>query len=66
MTVDGETKLGNVTSGGPSPTLNEHIAMGYIDWAHRKAGTPVMMMVRGKLRPAIVAKMPFVETKYFR
>jgi len=55
-----------VTSGGPSPTLNENIAMGYVDGKYRKAGTPAKIQVRGKERPAIVTKMPFVPTKYFK
>ena len=55
-----------VTSGGPSPTLNENIAMGYVEGKYRKAGTQVKIQVRGKERAAVVTKMPFVPTKYFK
>jgi len=59
-------EIGVVTSGGPSPTLNENIAMGYVKGSHRKTGTKVRIQVRGKERPAVVTKMPFVPTKYYK
>ena len=43
-----------------------NISMGYIDKPHNKAGTEVMVKVRGKSSPAIVTKMPFVPTKYYK
>ena len=65
LSEDGK-EIGVVTSGGPSPTLNENIAMGYVEGNYRKAGTNVKIQVRGKERAAIVTKMPFVPTKYFK
>ena len=62
----GEKQIGKVTSGIPSPSLGKNIAMGYIENAFSKKGTTVEVEVRGKRRPAQIAKMPFVETKYFR
>ena len=59
-------EIGVITSGGPSPTLNQNIAMGYVQAAFRKVGTPVKILVRGKERTAVVTKMPFVPTKYFK
>ena len=59
-------EIGVVTSGGPSPTLGQNIAMGYVQGAYRKAGTNVKVQVRGKERPAVVSKLPFVPTKYFK
>jgi aminomethyltransferase len=59
-------KIGNVTSGCPSPTLKKNIAMGYIKDGMHKAGTEVSVVVRGKQRKAVVTKMPFVPSKYFK
>ncbi|KAK0656071.1 hypothetical protein B0T16DRAFT_398458 [Cercophora newfieldiana] len=59
-------KLGTVTSGCPSPTLGKNIAMGYVKDGFHKAGTEVDVVVRGKVRKAVVAKMPFVPTKYWK
>lgn len=60
------TKIGVVTSGGFGPTLNAPVAMGYVDAAHAKTGTPVNLIVRGKALPAIVADMPFIPHNYYR
>lgn len=62
---DGET-IGNVTSGCPSPTLGKNIAMGYIKDGWQKAGTEVGVLVRGKKRKAVVTKMPFVPSRYWK
>lgn len=59
-------KIGNITSGCPSPTLKKNIAMGYIQDGMHKAGTEVDVVVRGKKRKAVVTKMPFVPSKYFK
>ncbi|QIX01553.1 hypothetical protein AMS68_007070 [Peltaster fructicola] len=65
--VDAEGRsIGIITSGCPSPTLKKNIAMGYIKDGLHKAGTEVEVMVRGKARKAVVAKMPFIDTKYWR
>lgn len=59
-------KIGNVTSGCPSPTMGKNIAMGYIKDGFHKAGTEVNVVVRGKNRKAVVTKMPFVPSKYHK
>ncbi|KAK4250492.1 hypothetical protein C7999DRAFT_29077 [Corynascus novoguineensis] len=59
-------KLGAVTSGCPSPSLGKNIAMGYIKDGFHKAGTEVDVLVRGRPRKAVVTKMPFVPTKYWK
>ena len=59
-------KIGNITSGCPSPTLGKNIAMGYIKDGFHKSGTNVEVVVRGKKRKAQVAKMPFVPSKYWK
>lgn len=65
--VDAEgNKIGVITSGCPSPTLNKNIAMGYIKDGLHKSGTEVKVKVRGKERRAVVTKMPFVPSKYWK
>ncbi|KAK3311319.1 uncharacterized protein B0T15DRAFT_386506 [Chaetomium strumarium] len=59
-------KLGIVTSGCPSPSLSKNISMGYIRDGFHKAGTEVDVLVRGRPRKAVVAKMPFVPTRYWK
>lgn len=63
---DAGERIGNITSGCPSPTLKKNIAMGYIKDGLHKSGTVVDVVVRGKRRKATVAKMPFVASKYFK
>jgi aminomethyltransferase len=64
---DGEgNKVGVVTSGTFSPSLKKPIAMGYVESGLSKPGTEVMLSVRGKMQKAEVARMPFVESRYYR
>ncbi|KAM7197610.1 hypothetical protein V8F20_006500 [Naviculisporaceae sp. PSN 640] len=65
VSAEGE-KLGTVTSGCPSPTLGKNIAMGYVRDGFHKAGTELQVLVRGRPRKAVVTKMPFVPTKYWK
>jgi len=58
--------IGHVTSGLPSPTLGQPIAMGYVTAAHAAAGTEVFAQVRGRAVPLRVTAMPFVPTRYYR
>ena len=39
---------------------------GYVSTPLSKAGTPVKVEVRGKVNEAVVTKMPFVPTSYFK
>ncbi|MEE9348250.1 MAG: glycine cleavage system aminomethyltransferase GcvT [Robiginitomaculum sp.] len=63
--LDGNV-IGEITSGGFGPTVGGPVAMGYVARKFTKAGTPVMLMVRGKARPATIQKMPFAPHNYFR
>jgi aminomethyltransferase len=58
--------IGHVTSGLPSPTLGQPIAMGYVTAAHAAIGTAVFAQVRGRAVPLRVTAMPFVPTRYYR
>lgn len=59
-------KIGEITSGGFGPTFGAPIAMGYVAIDHATIDTEVDLMVRGKARPAKIAKMPFVPQNYYR
>ncbi|WP_422025427.1 glycine cleavage system aminomethyltransferase GcvT [Pyruvatibacter mobilis] len=60
----GGTVVGEITSGGFGPTADGPVAMGYVAAEHAKPGTDLDLMVRGKPRPAKVAKMPFAPHRY--
>jgi aminomethyltransferase len=62
----GDTRIGAVTSGGFSPSLQVPIGMGYIHAAHAAIGTPLEIDVRGKRLRATVTAMPFVPHRYYR
>lgn len=55
----GGNRIGEVTSGTFSPTLQKPIAMGYVDAQHAAIGTAVEVDIRGKVEPAAVVKLPF-------
>ena len=59
-------KLGRVTSGTLSPTINEPIAMAYLAANHALPHHEVYAEVRGKRQPMRVSAMPFTPHRYFR
>eukprot|EP00922_Rhytidocystis_sp_ex-Travisia-forbesii_P068760 GHVS01102573.1.p1 GENE.GHVS01102573.1~~GHVS01102573.1.p1 ORF type:complete len:450 (+),score=68.56 GHVS01102573.1:403-1752(+) len=62
----GHEVVGRVTSGTFSPSLQQPIAMGYVNTTHAKLETEVQVDVRGKQHKAKITKMPFVKAKYFK
>jgi aminomethyltransferase len=58
--------IGAVTSGGFGPSVNAPIAMGYVARDHAADGTALSVVVRDVARPAHVAPLPFVPTRYYR
>jgi aminomethyltransferase len=62
----GNEKVGLVTSGGFSPSLNHPIAMAFVAAAQSAPGTVLEIDVRGKRLPAGVVPMPFVPHRYHR
>lgn len=54
-------KLGEVTSGTQSPTLQKGIGLGYVSTEFSKAGTEIFVKVRDRLLKAQVVKTPFVK-----
>ena len=58
--------VGTVTSGGFGPSVGAPIAMGYVDAAHNAEGSALSLIVREVARPAHVARLPFLPTRYYR
>jgi aminomethyltransferase len=54
-------RIGEVTSGTQSPTLQRGIGMGYVPTAHSKVGSTIYVKVRDKLLAAQIVKLPFVK-----
>ncbi len=61
-----DNKIGIVTSGTFSPTLERPIAMGYVTPEFSKLNTEIFAELRGKKIPVIVAKLPFVKHGYVK
>ncbi len=59
-------KLGLVTSGTLSPTLNKPVAMAYLAANHAAPSHEVYAEVRGKPQPMRVSTMPFTPHHYVR
>ncbi len=60
---DGE-KIGHVTSGSFSPSLQKSIGMGYLATPHSAVGTELQVDVRGRRVNARVVKTPFYQRPY--
>ncbi len=54
-------RIGKVTSGTQSPTLNKAIGLGYVPTALAKEGCEVYINIREKLIKAKVMKLPFLK-----
>ncbi len=57
--LDGDTRIGKVTSGGPSPTLDTIIGLGYVPTAYSEPGTRINIEIRGRPVDAEVTTLPF-------
>ena len=58
LNTDGE-EIGEVTSGTMSPTRKIGIGLGYVKTAYSKAGTDILIDMRGRKLKAVVARPPF-------
>ena len=65
QSLDGQ-RVGEVTSGLLGPSIDQPIAMAYVDATHANVGQRLHAMVRGKAVPLEVAAMPFVPNRYHR
>lgn len=54
-------KIGEVTSGGSSPTLGKGIGMGYIDTTFDHTTREAFIEIRGKLFPIRITRPPFIK-----
>lgn len=54
-------KIGNVTSGTMSPSLEKGIGMGYVSTPYSKVGEKIHIQIRKKSVPATVVKPPFYK-----
>ncbi|HEV2237844.1 MAG TPA: glycine cleavage T C-terminal barrel domain-containing protein, partial [Ktedonobacterales bacterium] len=52
-------RIGELTSGTQSPTLNRPIALGYVPPEHAAPGTALAIEIRGKAVPAAIVLLPF-------
>ncbi|PYK96582.1 MAG: glycine cleavage system aminomethyltransferase GcvT [Verrucomicrobia bacterium] len=54
-------RVGEITSGTLSPSLNIGIGMGYVSAASAKIGTPLEVEIRGQKFPATIEKKPLYK-----
>ena len=60
--TDGDlTRVGHLTSGTMSPTLDEPIGLGYLHEEYAEPGTEVSVVVRGDEKRAEVVEPPFLD-----
>ncbi|MEA3393416.1 MAG: glycine cleavage system aminomethyltransferase GcvT [Pseudomonadota bacterium] len=59
-------RVGEVSSGLLSPTLDKPVAMAYVTAQCAAVGTRLNAIVRGKPVPMEVSAMPFVPNRYYR
>ena len=63
--MDGQ-HIGHITSGLLSPTLNQPVALAYVQPDYAAVDTEIFAMVRGKPVRMRVVTTPFVPTNYYR
>lgn len=63
VVLAGEEPVGHVTSGTFSPTLEQPIAMGYVEPKFAAPGTEVTIDVRGHRAPARAVELPFYRRR---
>ena len=54
-------RIGEVTSGTLSPSLNWGVGMAYVSTAHAKIGAEIAIEIRGQKFPAIIEKKPLYK-----
>lgn len=62
LSPEGEP-IGEVTSGGYSPMLNQGIGLGYIRKDYAKSGNSIKIQIRKQQYEAVVTKLPFIPSK---
>jgi len=59
-------RIGFVTSGNYSPSVNKFIGLGYIKKPFHKSGTEIEIDIRGEKKDAVVVKPPFYKNATHR
>ncbi len=59
-------RVGEVSSGLLGPSIDQPVALAYVDSALASPGTRVNAVVRGKAVPMEVSALPFVPNRYYR
>jgi aminomethyltransferase len=62
ITVDGK-KVGTVTSGTVSPSIDKAIALAYVDETEYQKGSAFNFSIRGKEHSARIVTLPFINAK---
>ncbi len=57
----GGEKIGAITSGTLSPSIDRGIGLGYVPPAHAEVGNVLQVDVRGRIRDADVVSLPFYK-----
>jgi len=55
------SKIGEVTSGTMSPSLNKGIGLGYVEVDFKNVDTQINIQIRKKVVPATIVKLPFYK-----
>ncbi|HIF52265.1 MAG TPA: glycine cleavage system aminomethyltransferase GcvT [Thiotrichaceae bacterium] len=61
-----EETVGNLSSGGFSPSIEKPIAIGYIDKEYAGIGTKLIVKVRDRIQKVHVIAMPFITHQYYK
>ena len=61
--VDGAKQLGVVSSGGPSPSLDMNIGLGYVPTDYSAPGSHMQIEIRGRPLEAEVVSLPFYSRR---
>ncbi|MBM3861120.1 MAG: glycine cleavage system aminomethyltransferase GcvT [Verrucomicrobia bacterium] len=59
----GNRRIGEVTSGAPSPSLGIGIGMGYVEADAAAPGTPIGVQIRDRMFAAVIETKPFWKKK---
>lgn len=60
---NGKTVIGDVSSGGPSPTLDMNIGLGYVPTEYSTSGSAIQILIRGRPVKAEVTTLPFYKRR---